>query len=273
VQRLHRILTLRRLGFGLETIAGVLESNSSESLLEAARRQLERVEVELQVGRGLRARLRGVVRALEASAEGTANDTIDEMEVMRMGAKLTHIYTGLGDAGETELGDMERVRKTHPVIEAGGAIEELGTKIGELLASGELPDRRRSWLMRITNDLMDIAFDLSVPPGSVARRSRPQIGEEYVAWVEEACDEANAPLEELDSFVVSFGDPIAAQLDACRAICRRAERRAFAVEGLNPQIARYLNRLSDLLFILARASADGDEQLWKPGGGAELAAR
>jgi cob(I)alamin adenosyltransferase len=236
VQRLRRILALRELGFGLQTIAEVLESDSRASLLKASRRQLERVEVELDVARRLRARLAEVVKSLESSAESAPNEAIDEMEVARMGVKLTQIYTGVGDAGETQLADMARVRKTHPVIEAGGAIEELIAKIGELLADGELPAG-------------------------------------HLAWVEEACDEANASLDEVDSFVLWFGDSVAAQLDVCRAICRRAERRAFDVEGVNPQIGRYLNRLSDLLFVLARAAAGGKEHLWEPGGGSKLAPR
>jgi cob(I)alamin adenosyltransferase len=273
VQRLRRILALRELGFGLQAIAEVLESDSRASLLKASRRQLERVEVELDVARRLRARLAEVVKSLESSAESAPNEAIDEMEVARMGVKLTQIYTGVGDAGETQLADMARVRKTHPVIEAGGAIEELIAKIGELLADGELPAGHRSWLVRISNDLMDVAYDISVPPGSSARRSRPQIGAEYVAWVEQACDEANASLEDVDSYVLWFGDSIAARLDVCRAICRRAERRAFDVEGVNPQIGRYLNRLSDLLFVLARAAAGGKEHLWEPGGGSKLAPR
>jgi cob(I)alamin adenosyltransferase len=272
-RQLHRILVLRELGIGLDAIGRVLASESRASLLEATRRQLERTQVELEVAGRLRERLRRVLTLLESSGDEPIERLIDEMEVAHMTVNLDRIHTGLGDAGETDLADASRVSKTDAVIEAGGALDELRAQIGVLLATFELPERHRSWLERIENDLMDVGSDLSTPFDAEAKGSRPRIGEEYVDWVEEACDRANAPLDGLDSFVSWFAVQAAAQLDVCRAVCRRAERRVVALGGVNPQIVRYLNRLSDLLFILARATAGGEETLWEPGRGAEIAAR
>jgi len=177
---------------------------------------------------------------------------------------LTRIYTRLGDGGETHLGDMSRVPKTHPRIEAYGAIDELNASIGVTLNVEGLPERYVEWLRHVQNDLFDLGADLSVPEGG--ERERLRVRPEQVVWLEEACDEVNATLAPLKSFVLPGGTPAAAQLHVCRTICRRAERRALVVEDANPEIVRYLNRLSDLLFILSRgANADGAEPLWEPG--------
>lgn len=273
LRRLRRILTLRELGFGLETIGRLLAAESRAALLETTTRQLERTEVELEVGQRLRERLGRIVSLLERAGEASMDQLIDELEVGDMTVNLSRIYTRLGDAGETDLADTSRVKKTHPVIEAGGALDELGAQIGMVLATSELPDRHQAWLKRIENDLMDIGSDLSVPFDPDQADSRPRVGQDYVAWLEQACDEANEPLDALDSFVLWFGVPAAAKLDVCRVICRKAERQVLHVEDVNPQVVRYLNRLSDLLFILSRAAADGEETLWVPGRGAELAAK
>jgi cob(I)alamin adenosyltransferase len=173
---------------------------------------------------------------------------------------LSRIYTKLGDGGETHLGDMSRVPKTHPRIEAYGAIDELNSYVGVALTIDGLPDRYAEWLRRIQNDLFDLGADLSVPEGG--ERERLRVLPEQVAWLEEV----NATLQPLKSFVLPGGTPAAAHLHVCRTVCRRAERRALAVEDVNPEIVRYLNRLSDLLFILSRgANRDGEEPLWQPG--------
>jgi cob(I)alamin adenosyltransferase len=179
---------------------------------------------------------------------------------------LTRIYTRLGDSGETHLGDMSRVAKTHPRIEAYGDVDELNAQIGLALAVGEVDERTAGWLRRVQNDLFDVGADLAVPPGRDSERPRLRIGGEYVAWLEAACDEVNATLEPLKSFVLPGGSRAAAHLHVCRTVCRRAERRALLVEDANPEVVRYLNRLSDLLFILSRAANAGDEPLWQPGG-------
>jgi cob(I)alamin adenosyltransferase len=176
---------------------------------------------------------------------------------------LTRIYTRLGDGGETHLGDMSRVAKTHPRIEAYGAIDELNALVGLALTVDGLPERYAEWLRRVQNDLFDLGADLSVPEGGEKKRLR--VVPEQVTWLEQACDEVNATLAPLKSFVLPGGSAAAALLHVCRTVCRRAERRALVVEDANPEVVRYLNRLSDLLFILSRGANAGDEPLWEPG--------
>jgi cob(I)alamin adenosyltransferase len=180
-----------------------------------------------------------------------------------MTVNLTRIYTRLGDGGETHLGDMSRVPKTHPRIESYGEIDELNAQIGVTLTVPGLPDGYAGWLRRVQNDLFDCGADLSVPAGG--ERERLRLKPEQVTWLEQACDEVNATLEPLRSFVLPGGTAAAAQLHVCRTVCRRAERRTLLVEDASPEVVRYLNRLSDLLFILSRGANDGDEPLWEPG--------
>jgi len=180
---------------------------------------------------------------------------------------LTRIYTRLGDGGETHLGDMSRVPKTHARIEAYGTVDELNAQLGLALAQGGLPKRYDEWLRRVQNDLFDVGADISVPEGG--ERERLRVIPEQTAWLEAACDEANEPLPKLKSFVLPGGTVAAAQLHVCRTVCRRAERRVIACgDEVNAECVRYLNRLSDLLFILSRGvnAADGAaEPLWEPG--------
>jgi cob(I)alamin adenosyltransferase len=184
-----------------------------------------------------------------------------------MTVNLTRIYTRLGDGGETHLGDMSRVAKTHARIEAYGTVDELNAQLGVALAQGGLPERYVEWLTRIQNDLFDVGADISVPAGG--ERERLRVIPEQTAWLEAACDEANEPLPALKSFVLPGGTPAAAQLHVCRTVCRRAERRTIACgEDVSAECVRYLNRLSDLLFILSRGvnvAAGGAEPLWEPG--------
>lgn len=193
-----------------------------------------------------------------------------------MTVNLTRIYTKLGDSGETHLGDMSRVSKVHPRVEAYGTVDELNATLGVALLQPGLPEKMVAWLQRVQNDLLDLGADLSVPgvapdasgqPAEDDRRSRLRVTAQYTEWLEGACDEVNATLAPLRSFVIPGGTPASAQLHVCRTVCRRAERRAIAVgdEGGNPEVVRYLNRLSDLLFILARAVHEGAEPLWDPG--------
>ncbi len=183
-----------------------------------------------------------------------------------MTVNLTRIYTRLGDGGETHLGDMSRVPKTHPRIEAYGTVDELNAHLGVALA-GELPRRYREWLERIQNDLFDVGADISVPEGGERRRLR--VLPEQTAWLEQACDEANAELPPLKSFVLPGGTLAAAHLHVCRTVCRRAERATISCGAeVNAETVRYLNRLSDLLFILSRGvnqAAGAAEPLWEPG--------
>jgi cob(I)alamin adenosyltransferase len=183
---------------------------------------------------------------------------------------------------------MSRVSKVHPRVEAYGTVDELNAAIGVTLLQPGLAERFAEWLRRIQNDLLDVGADLSVPtPGDAgaeeepesAPRPRLRVGADYTLWLEHACDEVNATLEPLRSFVIPGGSPAAAHLHVCRTVCRRAERRTIAVGAeVNPEVVRYLNRLSDLLFILSRAanrepgeptespaSSPKGEPLWQPG--------
>jgi cob(I)alamin adenosyltransferase len=177
---------------------------------------------------------------------------------------LTRIYTRLGDSGETHLGDMSRVPKTHPRIEAYGTVDELNSHIGVVLALSELPDGYAPWLERVQNDLFDVGADIAAPDDPA--RERLRVLPSQTQWLEQRCDEINATLAPLKSFVLPGGTPVAAQLHVARTVCRRAERLAVACgEAVNAEVVRYLNRLSDLLFILARGANRGSEPLWQPG--------
>lgn len=178
--------------------------------------------------------------------------------------RLTRIYTRAGDGGETSLGDGTRVPKLDCRIAAFGTVDEVNSLLGLVLAA-EPPDELRAVLDRIQNELFDVGADISVPFG-IADRLR--VTQAQIDALEADCDRFNADLPELKSFVLPGGSELAARLHVARATCRRAERdvldAAERVE-LNPLVVVYLNRLSDLLFILARASNPGSEPLWKPG--------
>ena len=182
--------------------------------------------------------------------------------------RLTRIYTRAGDAGETSLGDGSRVPKTDLRIEAYGTVDELNSFVGVALA-GDLPEEFGPWLERVQNDLFDLGADLSVPLED-ERRERLRVTAEQVVRLEELCDLVNERLEPLKSFVLPGGTEASARLHVARAVCRRAERLAVALaaeHAVNPAALAYLNRLSDLLFILARAANAGSpEPLWRPGG-------
>ena len=182
-----------------------------------------------------------------------------------MTVNLTRIYTRHGDGGETHLGDMSRVPKTHARIEAFGDVDELNALIGVALTVHGLPAQYATWLSRVQNDLFDVGADLSVPPTGEEKKERLRVETGQVAWLEERCDEVNAGLAPLKSFILPGGTPAAAALHVCRTVCRRAERRTLLVEDANPEVLRYLNRLSDLLFILSRGANAGEEPLWQPG--------
>jgi cob(I)alamin adenosyltransferase len=179
--------------------------------------------------------------------------------------RLTRIYTRAGDAGETSLGDGSRVSKLDGRIAAFGTVDELNSLLGVVLA-GEVFREIREVLERVQNELFDVGADISVPFG-IADRLR--VAQTQIDALEADCDRFNAELPELRSFVLPGGSEAGARLHVARTVCRRAERDALAAAEqveLNPLVPVYLNRLSDLLFILARtANADADEPLWKPG--------
>ncbi|MCA1671317.1 MAG: cob(I)yrinic acid a,c-diamide adenosyltransferase [Actinobacteria bacterium] len=198
-----------------------------------------------------------------------------------MAVHLTKIYTRTGDDGTSGLGDFSRVAKTDPRLVAYADAEEANAAIGVALALGALPENVATVLRRVQNDLFDVGADLCTPIATqrdptqrdpTQPTHRPlRITDGYVTRLEGWCDELNAELSTLDSFILPGGTPGAALLHTARVAVRRAERSTWAVveadpERSNPVTARYLNRLSDLLFILCRvANPDGDV-LWKPGG-------
>jgi cob(I)alamin adenosyltransferase len=178
--------------------------------------------------------------------------------------RLTRIYTRGGDAGETSLGDGSRASKLDPRIRAYGIVDELNSHIGIALA-GELPPALRPPLMRVQNELFDVGADLSVPWAGPDDRLRAT--QAMIDGLEALCDEHNADLPELKSFVLPGGTEAAARLHVARTVARRAELASLEAE-VNPLARVYLNRVSDLLFILARAAnalAGRDEPLWRPG--------
>jgi cob(I)alamin adenosyltransferase len=181
--------------------------------------------------------------------------------------RLTRIYTGGGDAGETSLGDGSRVSKLDGRIQAYGTVDELNSALGLVLAA-DCPEDVRDVLARVQNELFDLGADLSVP---LEREGRLRVTRAQVEGLERDCDRFNAHLPDLKSFVLPGGGELAARLHIARAISRRAEREAVAAAGeheLNQEALVYLNRLSDLLFILARFVNVGqgrEEPLWKPG--------
>jgi cob(I)alamin adenosyltransferase len=182
---------------------------------------------------------------------------------------LTRIYTRTGDDGTTALGDMSRVRKTAPRLGAYADVDETNSAIGVALALGGLDSEIATLLRQVQNDLFDVGADLCTPVADADQALR--IDEGYVERLERACDDYNARLEPLRSFVLPGGSTGAALLHIARTVCRRAERRVWELleaepEATNPIPARYLNRLSDLLFILARiANAETGDVTWVPG--------
>ena len=177
--------------------------------------------------------------------------------------RLTRIYTRGGDAGETSLGDGARASKLDPLVRAYGAVDELNSLLGWAQVEVQSPT-----LARVQNELFDVGADLSVPFGEADGRLRTT--QEAIDRLERECDDENAVLPELKSFVLPGGTEAVARLHIARATCRRAEREvlaAHAERAVNPLALVYLNRLSDLLFILARAANVGaGEPLWRPGG-------
>jgi cob(I)alamin adenosyltransferase len=183
---------------------------------------------------------------------------------------LTRIYTRTGDDGTTALGDMSRVPKTDLRVGAYADTDETNAAVGVAVAMDGLSDGARGVLRQVQNDLFDVGADLCTPIRPDPAYPPLRITARYLERLEQWCDEYNAALPKLNSFVLPGGTPGAAALHVARTVCRRAERSVWRLvdqdpEGTNILAARYLNRLSDLLFILARtANPDGDV-LWRPG--------
>lgn len=188
-----------------------------------------------------------------------------------MAVHLTRIYTKTGDDGTTALGNMSRVRKTDARVGAYADCDETNAAIGVALALGGLPERIAAVLTTIQNDLFDVGADLCTPVVENPKWEPLRVLPDYTARLEGWCDEFNADLAKLNSFILPGGTPGAALLHQARTLARRAERSAWELyeadpEHTNREALLYLNRLSDLLFILSRvANPDGDVK-WVPGG-------
>jgi cob(I)alamin adenosyltransferase len=194
-----------------------------------------------------------------------------------MAVHLTRIYTKTGDGGTTALGDLSRVPKTDPRVGAYADCDETNAAIGVALALGVLPEPVAAVLRTIQNELFDVGADLCTPihpnPPGPAGRTPPsaplRVTSEYTGRLENWCDQFNEELAPLNSFILPGGTPGAALLHQCRTLARRAERSAWALyeadaEHTNREALLYLNRLSDLLFILSRVANPGGDVLWRP---------
>jgi cob(I)alamin adenosyltransferase len=188
--------------------------------------------------------------------------------------RLNRITTRSGDDGSTALGDGTRVAKTHPRVAALGALDELNAAIGVVLATATPPERITRVLRSVQNDLFDAGAEMCFPaaPGEAADTAgRCGIGSDAVARLEELIADATTQLAPLESFVLPGGTPLAAALHMARTVCRRAERSVLELAEIEPvgaPLRRFLNRLSDLLFVYARLANDGGrgDVLWQPGG-------
>lgn len=190
---------------------------------------------------------------------------------MSMAVHLTKIYTRTGDDGTTALSDFSRVPKNDPRLQAYADCDELNASIGVVLAMGNPSEEIVATLRRVQNELFDAGADLATPDNPDLGYEPLRITQEYIDRLEQDCDAYNEKLEKLDSFILPGGTPAAALLHVSRTICRRAERAAWAAVEAVPDTtsvlpAKYLNRLSDLLFILGRVANNSDDIKWVPGG-------
>ncbi len=188
-----------------------------------------------------------------------------------MAVHLTRIYTKTGDDGTTALGDMSRVPKTDPRVGAYADCDEANAAIGTALTLGALAEPIAAVLRSIQNDLFDLGADLCTPVVADPQYPPLRVTSAYVERLEGWCDRFNAALPKLDSFILPGGTPGAALLHQARTVARRAERSAWLLYEADPERTNraamlYLNRLSDLLFILSRVANPGGDILWQPGG-------
>ena len=185
---------------------------------------------------------------------------------------LTRIYTRTGDGGRTRLGDMSETSKTDSRLRAYADVDETNAHLGVVLATPGVEDEVAAVLTHVQNDLFDVGADLCTPVVPDPEYPPLRIEQDYVDRLEGWCDRFNEDLPKLRSFILNGGTPVAAHLHVARTICRRAERSAWTAhdeyaDSMNPLAITYLNRLSDLLFILARhANRENGDVLWVPGG-------
>ena len=188
-----------------------------------------------------------------------------------MAVHLTRIYTKTGDDGTTALGDMSRVRKTAARLVAYADVDEANSSLGVVLALGQPASDLAAVLLQVQNDLFDVGADLCTPVVPDPAYPPLRVTPAYTARLEVACDDYNGQLDKLSSFILPGGTPAAALLHVSRTVVRRAERSVWALleqepDATSKEPALYLNRLSDLLFILSRVANPGGDVLWRPGG-------
>ncbi|PZG16028.1 cob(I)yrinic acid a,c-diamide adenosyltransferase [Nonomuraea aridisoli] len=190
---------------------------------------------------------------------------------------LSRIYTRVGDDGTTALSDMSRTSKTDLRLAAYADVEEANAHLGLSLAFGTLPAELTEVLRLVQNELFDVGADLATPVTEHPEFPPLRVEQSYIDRLEELCDRFNAGLKPLRSFILPGGDPATAALHVARVTVRRAERTTWAAlqahDDMNPLTAKYLNRLSDLLFIACRVAHGGEEILWKPGGTRQATSR
>lgn len=189
-----------------------------------------------------------------------------------MAVHLTRIYTRTGDDGTSGLSDFSRVSKSDPRLIAYADCDEANAALGVAVALGAPTDRLRQVLLTVQNDLFDAGADLATPIVADPEYPPLRITQPYIDRLEDWCDEFNDPLPPLNSFILPGGTALSALLHVARTVTRRAERSAWIALAAHPETvsalpARYLNRLSDLLFILCRVANSGNDVLWRPGGG------
>ncbi|MFI5064539.1 MAG: cob(I)yrinic acid a,c-diamide adenosyltransferase [Streptosporangiales bacterium] len=279
--RLLRILALRELGVPVGRIGRIADGDDSHALAQVLGDHRGILEQQRAVLSRALDRIDRLIAAPSSSAAQPSDSqtALDLLEGIAMSIALTRIYTRTGDDGSTALGSPDRVAKTDPRIEVIGAVDELCAAIG--MALSRCPEGPVSAVLwRIQNELFDLGADLAVPPAAgstsdsspeagtegTGNPSTVRISAEYAARVEHDCDHFNAGLPSLRSFVLPGQSSPASEIHFARAVCRRAERRAWHLHDTNPQILRYLNRLSDLLFILARTTAEPAELQWQAAG-------
>lgn len=271
LRRARRVLALRALGLSLGTINKILTGYSQDDITAVLRDQAQRLDAELGELTLLRSRVTELLAAAPATEPGTTApaptdgtyQSLNLLEELAMRIVLSRIYTRTGDDGTTALAGGQRVDKTDTRLEVLGDVDELVSALGVAIAA--LGSQHAEELRGIQNDLFDLGADLAATasPGTLGEAT-PLVGAGYITRLEQACDQANAHLDPPASFVLPGSNEGSAALHYARAVCRRAERHSWTVPELPDECRRYLNRLSDLLFILARTAETNAEPTWTP---------
>lgn len=261
LRRARRVLALREFGLSLTTIGKALAGDGHADITAVLTEQAQRLDAELHELSSLHRRITDLLAA--APPPHSTDEALDLLEELAMKIVLSRIYTRTGDDGTTALAGGTRVDKTDARLEVMGDVDELVSAIGVAIAASA--GQRGEFLHSVQNDLFDLGADLAATGGpDVTDEAAALVGATYVARLERACDEANAHLDPPASFVLPGSNACSAALHHARAICRRAERHCWAVPEMPDEGRRYLNRLSDLLFILARAAETEAEPTWVP---------